>query len=146
LYEEKSTESQKLDKEEEVVQIVDRFRKGDLNVNAEEFLPQQNPERAPIDVEPVEIIKEDCRSMIIPEVNRTKRIAETSERKRLSQVALANPPQQVLPREVVDIYENINTKCSDSLQKFTKVKMPRKRGNFNSNEERRKFQGVKKEL
>jgi hypothetical protein len=122
-----------------VVQIVDQFRKGDLNVNAQAFIPQPIPENTPVDVNPVKvvgIINKDCHSTD-KGVDRTKRSVEKMQ----SQIA-TNSSQQAVTREIVEIYEEINVKCEDNLQKVTEVKSACKRGNFKNFGKKKKFQAV----
>jgi hypothetical protein len=139
-YEPIFTDLQK-NKEEEVVEIVNQFRKDDLNVNAKPFIsqPQQTSEQPSIEVEldeVVAIIREDCQST--GKEDRTKRTVELKER---NQVAPQKSSQQILSRNAVEVYNEINTRCEDTLRKVTEVKSERKRGNFIENEHRKKFQG-----
>jgi hypothetical protein len=122
--------------------MIDQFRKGELDANAKVFTPQPNPERAPVDVEPeevVNIIKKDCRSMV-KEVDRTKRREEIKY-----MTTATNSSQKVLTHETVENYEEINVRCEDNLRKVTEVKPERKRGNFKNFEKRKKFQAIVKQ-
>jgi hypothetical protein len=117
------------------------FRKGDLNANAEPFKPQQNPELSSVDVEPVEIIKESCRS-----TDKNVNVNKKTEEVMTSQSSTStNVSQQVLSQNTVDNYNEINAKCEGNLRNVSEVKPPRKRSNFKDRDNRIKFQGITKE-
>jgi hypothetical protein len=127
-YEANTTETQKT-KEEEVVEIVDQFRKGVLDVNAQEFTPRHTSERKSVILEPnevVEIIKEDCRST--DKKQEKKQEKEKAGRNISDEAPTKNlPSQQVLSQQSVDNYHKTNAKCEDNLRKVTEVKSERKR-------------------
>jgi hypothetical protein len=60
-----------------VVKIIDQYHKGDLDANVKEFTPCTNLEKKSKDLESdevVEIIKQDCRSMVKDEKEAMKKI------------------------------------------------------------------------
>jgi hypothetical protein len=144
-YETKTTIT-KTTSEEEVVEIVDKFRKGVLDANAEEFTPGQNSEQKPIILEPnevVEIIKEDCRSM--NKEDKTKQGKnERSTSNILDGAKISNSSQQVLSKRIIDKYNETNARCEDNLRKVTEVKSERKRVISKDREDRLKFQAIDK--
>jgi hypothetical protein len=123
------------DKEEEVVEIIDRFRKGDLNAEAETFIPQRQEANVEPD-EVVDIINQDCRSTEV--IDRTKRQVEIIQPFKAGEKS----NQKVISSATVNDHNEINAKCESNLRKVTEVKQPRKRGNFEDNDERKKFQGI----
>jgi hypothetical protein len=119
------------------------FRKGDLNINAESFIPQSNPELTSVNVEPdevVEIIKENCRS-----TDKNVNVAKKTDEAMTSRPSTStNVFQQALSQTTVDNYNEINAKCEGNLRNVSEVKPPRKRSNFKDRDNRKKFQGISK--
>jgi hypothetical protein len=144
-YETKTTNA-KMTQEEEVVEIIDKFRKGVLDANAEEFTPRQNSEQKLIILEPnevVEIIKEDCRST--NKEDKTKQGKnERSTSNILDGAMTSNSSQQVLSQHTIDKYNETNARCEDNLRKVTEVKSERKRANFKDRNDRLKFQVIER--
>jgi hypothetical protein len=146
-YEANTTESQK-SQEEEVVDIVDQYRKGVLDVNAPAFTPKFIPKREIDFLESDEILEivREVRQSTEKEDNTTYTKNETA-RNTTQEVPLKESSQQVISRKTVEEFIETNARCEENLQKVSEVKSERKRVNFKDRrdrEDRVKFQAIMK--
>lgn len=102
--------------ESKVVKIVDQFRNGVLNVEAEVFKPRTNSGLKANNLEAdevVEIIK-DCRPI--------NNLSDRSIRVEASSSRANQKTSFRQPEEIIEEYNEINANCAENLQKEFEVK------------------------
>jgi hypothetical protein len=119
--------------EEEVVEMVDKFRHGVLNADEEVFKPH-------VTLEPKRNLELEVAMGVIENSHSTYKVIDRTVRAEALTSSANQNTQQVPSFATVEAFEKINAKCSDKLQKISEVKPVRKCGNFNNFEKRKKFQ------